>query len=160
MGRPALAAGHSPYDQKRFGRRCDSVGQRVVRMFVRQVSRAGEEPDEGSALLCDVIANRSAQHRVAGLKRVENRALRHQTLDVETDLAVDARELPQVRRQHNADHESVWTSTESTAGRSRTMGAQLSPASADPYTCPPVVPKYTPHESSASTAIASRNTFT
>src|SRR6266852_7164541 len=55
---------------------------------------------------------------------------------------------------------SVCTSTDSTAGRSRTIGAQLSPASADAYTCPPVVPKYTPHLSSESTAIASRNTFT
>jgi len=40
------------------------------------------------------------------------------------------------------------------------MGAQLSPASADAYTWPPVVPKYTPHGSSVSTHIASRNTFT
>ena len=38
-------------------------------------------------------------------------------------------------------HGSVCTSTESTGGRSRTIGAQLSPASTDAYTCPPVVPK-------------------
>src|SRR6267378_1083322 len=57
-------------------------------------------------------------------------------------------------------HASVCTSTESTPGRSRTMGAQLSPASADAYTCPPLVPKYMPHLSSESTAMASRNTFT
>ncbi len=38
-------------------------------------------------------------------------------------------------------HGRVCTSTESTAGRSRTMGAQLSPALAEAYTCPPVVPK-------------------
>src|SRR3977135_1599109 len=57
-------------------------------------------------------------------------------------------------------HASVCTSTESTAGRSRTIGFQLSPASAEAYTCPPVVPKYMPHLSSASTAIASRNTLT
>ena len=36
------------------------------------------------------------------------------------------------------------------------MAVQWSPASAEAYTCPPVVPKYTPHGSSASTAIASR----
>ena len=36
---------------------------------------------------------------------------------------------------------SVWTSTDKTGGRSRTIGVQLSPASADPYTCPPDVPK-------------------
>src|SRR5438128_2289262 len=38
-------------------------------------------------------------------------------------------------------HPSVCTSTESTAGRSRTIGFQLSPASAEAYTWPPVVPK-------------------
>ena len=108
----------------------------------------------------DVVADRPAQHRIAGLERVEDRALRDRTLDVELHLAVDARQRPQMRRKHDSDHGSVWTSTESTAGRSRTMGAQVSPASADAYTCPPVVPKYTPHESSESTAIASRSTLT
>jgi hypothetical protein len=101
-----------------------------------------------------------AQHRIAGLERVEDRALRGLPLDVELHLAVDVRQCPQMCREYDADHGSVWTSTDSTAGRSRTMGAQLSPASAEAYTCPPVVPKYTPHASSASTAIASRNTLT
>jgi hypothetical protein len=58
------------------------------------------------------------------------------------------------------NHPSVCTSTESTAGKSRTIGFQLSPASAEAYTCPPLVPKYTPHLSSESTAMASRNTLT
>src|SRR4030088_1843906 len=57
-------------------------------------------------------------------------------------------------------HASVCTSTESTPGRSRTIGFQLSPASAEAYNCPPLVPKYMPHLSSESTAMASRNTFT
>ena len=47
------------------------------------------------------------------------------------DLAVDARQRAQMGGQHDADHGSVWTSTDSTAGRSRTIGAQLSPASAE-----------------------------
>src|SRR4029453_10397963 len=99
-------------------------------------------------------------HRIAGLERVENRALRDLTLDVELHLAIDLRELAQMCWERDTDHHgSVWTSTDTTAGRSRTMGAQLSPASADAYTCPPVVPKYTPHTSSVSTAIASRNTL-
>jgi len=38
-------------------------------------------------------------------------------------------------------HPSVCTSTDSTAGRSRTIGAHESPASFEQYTCPPVVPK-------------------
>ena len=45
--------------------------------------------------------------------------------------SVDARELLQMRGQHHANHGSVCTSTESTAGRSRTIGAQVSPASAE-----------------------------
>ena len=43
--------------------------------------------------------------------------------------------------QVHPDHGSVWTSTERTAGRSRTAALHVSPASADAYTCPPVVPK-------------------
>ena len=54
----------------------------------------------------------------------------------------------------------VWTSTDSTGGRSRTIGDQVSPESGEAYTCPPVVPKYMPHSSSESMAIASRSTLT
>src|ERR1700720_2141874 len=125
-----------------------------------QILFAGEEPQERSAPLRDVVADRAAQRRIAGLERVEDRALRGLTLDVELHLAVDLRQRPQMCREYDSDHVSVCTSTDTTAGRSRTIGAQLSPASADAYTCPPVVPKYTPHESSKSTAIASRSTFT
>ena len=39
------------------------------------------------------------------------------------------------------DHGKACTSTERTAGRSRTMGFQESPASEEAYTWPPVVPK-------------------
>lgn len=39
------------------------------------------------------------------------------------------------------DYFNVCTSTDNTAGRSRTIGCQLSPESAEQYTCPPVVPK-------------------
>src|SRR3990172_4712960 len=154
-----LAAGHGPQDHEGLGAGRDRIGQRGVRLFVGQIFPAGEEPDERPAPLRDVVADRPAQHRMAVLERVEHRALRGRTLDVELHLAVDVRQRPQVGREHDPDHGSVCTSTESTGGRSRTMGAQLSPASADAYTCPPVVPKYTPHGSSESTAIASRNTL-
>jgi len=127
---------------------------------MREVLTAGEESQERLTLLRDVIADRTAEHRVAGFERVDDGTLRSRTLYVEFHLAADARESSKVRREFNADHGSVWTSTESTAGKSRTMGAQVSPASAEAYTCPPVVPKYTPHLSSESTAIASRKTFT
>jgi len=63
-----------------------------------------------------------------------HRALRDLTRDLELHFAVDARQLPQMRRKHDSDHGSVWTSTDSTGGRSRTIGAQLSPASVEAYT--------------------------
>jgi hypothetical protein len=34
-------------------------------------------------------------------------------------------------RKHHPDHQSVCTSTESTAGRSRTIGAHVSPPSGE-----------------------------
>src|SRR6266508_5542728 len=158
--RPALAACHGPHDQKRLGPRRDRVGQRGVGQLVRQILLAGKEPHERAALLRDLVADRPAQHGIAGLERVEDRALGGAPLDVDLHFAVDVRQRPQMCREHDSDHGSVWTSTDTTDGRSRTMGTQLSPASADAYTCPPVVPKYTPHGSSESTAIASRNTLT
>ena len=39
-------------------------------------------------------------------------------------LALNVSEGSQMEGQHDADHGSVWTSTETTGGRSRTMGAQ------------------------------------
>src|SRR2546427_11844797 len=158
-GRP-LAARHGPHDQERLDPGRDRVGQRGVGQLVGQILLAGEEPHERAPLLRDLVADRPAQHGIAGLERVEDRALCGLTLDVELQLAGDVRQRPQMRREHDPDHGSVWTSTDTTDGRSRTMGAQLFPASADAYTCPPVVPKYTPHGSSESTAIASRNTLT
>src|SRR2546427_12505718 len=125
-----------------------------------QVPLAGEESQERPALLRDMVADRPAQHRITTLERVQDRARGGVASDVELHLAADVRQRSQMDREYDSDHRSVWPSTDSTAGRSRTMGAQLAPASADMYTCPPVVPKYTPHESRESTAIASRNTLT
>src|SRR5262245_16074995 len=127
---------------------------------MRQVFCAGEKAQHRPALPRDVVADRPAQHRIAGLQRVEDRALRGRPLDGELHLAADVGQRPQMIRKHHSDHGSVWASTDITDGRSRTMGAQPSPESAEAYTCPPVVPKYTPHLSSESTAIASRSTLT
>ena len=79
----------------------------------------------------DVIANRPAQHGIRVLNRVENGAQRDQALHVKGDFAVDTGQRPQVRRELHADHVSVCTSTDNTAGRSRTIGFQESPALAD-----------------------------
>jgi len=155
-----LAAGDSSHYEKRLRPRGNRVRQRRVGRLVGQIFLAGEEAQERSALLGDVVANRPTQHGISGFKCIEDRAQRGPALDFELHFAANVRQRPQMLRKHDPNHGSVCTSTESTAGRSRTMGAQLSPASDDAYTCPPVVPKYTPQESSESTAIASRSTLT
>src|SRR5438128_3218450 len=157
---PLLPAGHGPDDQKRLSAGRDCFRQQVVGGFVREILLAGKEPHERAALVRDLVTDRPAQHRVARLERVEDRALGGFALDVELHLALDARERPKMSRQYHADHGRVWASTDTTGGRSRTIGAQLSPASAEPYIWPPLVPKYKPHGSSESTAIESRRTLT
>src|SRR2546421_5935706 len=113
-----------------------------------------------------MLENCPTQHRILCLQRIEDRSSCHfpiNLVNLYCHISRHARKQPQMRRHYNSNHgpcHSTWTSTESTGGRSRTIGAHVSPASADVYTCPPVVPKYTPHESSESTAIASRNTLT
>src|SRR6185437_14324744 len=145
--RTELAAGHGADDQVRLGAGRDGFGQRGVRLLVRQVLLAGKEPDERAAFSGPLVADGAAQHRVPGLQRVEHRALGDPPGYLEFNLALNPGQRPQVRGQrHPYDvsvpgHGSVCTSTDSTAGRSRTMGAQLSPASGEAYTWPPVVPK-------------------
>ncbi len=156
----ARAAGDRAHDQVRLSPCCDLVGQWGIDRFIRQVLLAGEEPQQRPPPLGGLVADGSAQRRVLRLERIENRALGDRAVDPDLHLATDARERTQVCRQHDPDQASVCTSTDSTDGRSLTIAVQLSPESADAYTWPPVVPKYTPHESSESTAIASRSTFT
>src|ERR1700735_976318 len=98
---------------------------------MRQIFLAGEEAQERPPLLCDLIANRPAQHRIASLKRVKHRTKRDWTSDVERQFVGDVGQRAKMLREYDPDHGSVCTSTDSTAGKSRTMGAQLSPASAD-----------------------------
>src|SRR6266850_1405926 len=136
-----LPAGDGPNDEKGLFSRCDCIGKRGIRRLKGIVFLAGEEAQERTALLCDVVADGAAQHRILDLEGIEHRALRDGTFDVELHLGADARQRPQMSGEYDADHRSVWTSTESTAGRCCTMGVQESPALAEAYTWPPVVPK-------------------
>ena len=80
--------------------------------------------------LADVTAaaqgNRAAQDRVGCLERVEDLG---DGGPVDLDLALDLREAPQVVRQDDAGHGSVWTSTDRTAGRFSTIADHESPPS-------------------------------
>src|SRR5207253_1986746 len=109
----------------------DCIGYRRILGFMRQIFLAGEESHKGSPLLGDMIPNGPLKRRVAGFKGVENRTLRYRRWNIQLHVAIYSRDGSQMSRHHYQNHASVWTSTESTAGRSRTMGAQLSPASAD-----------------------------
>src|ERR1700730_1631981 len=62
--RVALPARDRPYDEQRLLPGHHGVGQRGVRRFVGQILFAREEAQEWTALLCDVIANGAAQHRI------------------------------------------------------------------------------------------------
>jgi len=70
---------------------------------VGKVLLAGEEPQEWTALLSVMIADRPAQHWVAGLKSIEYRTLRNGALDFDTNLGAYMRERPQMLRKHDPD---------------------------------------------------------
>ena len=92
-----------------------------------EIFLAGKEAQEGTAVLGIVVADGSAEHGVAGFEGVEDRAQCRLALDFELHLAVDLGEGAEMLREKDSDHDNVWTSTERTGGRSRTMGAQVSP---------------------------------
>jgi len=86
--------GNGPKDDKGLRPGCDRIGQWVVRGLMGQILLAGEEPQKRPALVRDVIADGAAQHGIAGLKRIEHRALRDRTRDVELDFAANVRQCP------------------------------------------------------------------
>src|SRR5579864_2642833 len=108
FSRRTSAARDGSDDKERLLARCDFVRDRGVRRFVRQISFAGEESQEGTPLLCHVIPDRATQHWVAGLEPVENRALCDLPFDLDLDISGDFRQRPQVRREDDAyvAHES------------------------------------------------------
>src|SRR5262245_3627101 len=122
-----LPASDCADDEKRLGPGRDCPGKDRIRRLVRAILTTAAEADEGPALQRPMVAERAAQDGRALLERVEDRALRDRTYDLESYLAPDFCMPLQMRRQNHADHDSVCTSTERTAGRSRTIGAQLSP---------------------------------
>lgn len=130
----SLATSYRAHDLEGLFSGGNLIGQRSVRRFMRQVLLTGVEPQERSALMGSVIANGSPQCGIARLESVDHCTLRDSPFDVEYDLTVDAGERPQVVRKHDANHDNVWTSTDSTAGRSRTIVVHESPESVDAYT--------------------------
>ena len=131
MHQEPLPAGNRSDDQKRFLPGPNRIRERSVRRFVGQVLLARKEAQERTPLSRHLIANRPAQHRITSLKRIKHRSLRDRAIDLKLDFVAGVRQRSQMLREYDPDHVSVCTSTDSTPGKSRTIGFQLSPASAD-----------------------------
>src|SRR5262249_51990867 len=130
-----------PDNQEGLRTGCDCLREWSIRGFVGPILLTRKEPHEGPALFCNVITDRSTQHGIMGLERVEHRPLGDRSRHFKLHLGTDASQRLQMIGKRDTNHGSVCTSTETPAGRSRTMGAQRSPASGETYTWPPVVPK-------------------
>jgi hypothetical protein len=72
-----------------------------------QILSAGEEPQERSALLRHVVADRALQHRISRLEFIEHRTDRNLTLNLELHLFVNLRQRSQMIREHDSDHFST-----------------------------------------------------
>lgn len=99
---------------------------------MREILFAGEKAKEGPTLPGLMIAYRSSQHGIASLEGVEDCARGNGRRHFQCDFAVCMGETAEMEWKDDAYHANVCTSTDNTAGKSRTIGFQLSPASADP----------------------------
>ena len=82
------------------------IGERGGGRLVGEVFFTGEEAQKGAALLRVVVADRAAQHGIAGLERVQHRALCDRALDFERHLAADVRQSSEMEGKDYADHAS------------------------------------------------------
>ncbi len=95
---------------------------------MREVLLAGEEAEEGATLEGGVVPDGAAEVGVTGFEGVEGLTKGDGGWDFELDFVGSGLgEGAQMRGELDADHARVWTSTERTAGRSRTMADQESP---------------------------------
>src|SRR5205814_8976594 len=98
---------------------------------MRQIFATRKKTNHLPANLRDMITHCPAQHRIFRFNGVEQRALSYRSVKLKSYFTVDVRQRTQIRRKNNAYHGNVCASTESTAGRSRTIGFHLSPASTE-----------------------------
>src|SRR5579884_431031 len=92
---------------------------------MREVFRAREEPQESAALLGCVIADGATQHRVARFKRIEYRALRYRSFNIERNLSINICQRTQVWGNLNSNHQAILLSLTkfiNARGRTHTVG--------------------------------------
>src|SRR3990172_12886438 len=78
----SLSAPNRPNDEQRLPTRAHSIGERRIRRLMGEGRLASEEPQERPALQRAVVANGPAQHGIARLERVQDRALGRRALDL------------------------------------------------------------------------------
>jgi hypothetical protein len=72
---------------------------------VREILLAGEESQEWSTLLRNVVSDRAAQHRIASLKAVKDGTLSDRAFNLQLNLgAGDVCQRAQMIGQDNPDH--------------------------------------------------------
>jgi len=69
-----------------------------------QILLAGEEPQERPTLLRDLVADRPAQHGIAGLERVEDRPQRDRAVELKFYFAANVRQRSKMLREYDSDH--------------------------------------------------------
>lgn len=118
-------------DQEWFRPIRNRVRQRRIGRFMRQIFAARKKTDHWPANLRHMITHCPAQHRIFRFNHVQQRALGQRSVELKSYFTVDVRQRTQIRRKNNAYHGNVCASTDSTAGKSRTIGFHLSPASTE-----------------------------
>ena len=103
----SLTTGNGADDEEGLRSRSNLIRERSIWRLMRQVFFAGKVSQKRAALLCDVVADRPGQDRIASLERVQDRPLRHRALDLELHLVTNPRQRPQVWRKDDADHDRV-----------------------------------------------------
>ena len=78
---PASPSGNRSDDEKRLRSGSHRVRKCSIRQLMRKIFLACEEAQKRPPLLRDLIPNRPAQHGIAGLQRVQHRALRDRSFD-------------------------------------------------------------------------------
>ena len=99
----SLAPGDGPNDNERLLPRHDRIGQWSIRRLMGQILLAGEETQERPALLRDLVADRPAQHRIAGFERVEDRSQRDRAVELEFYFAADVCQRSEMLREYDSD---------------------------------------------------------
>jgi hypothetical protein len=74
---------------------------------MRQILLAGEKAQERPALLRELIADRPAQHGIAGFERVEDRSQRDRAVELKFYFAADVRQRSEMLRDYDSDHSGI-----------------------------------------------------